>query len=136
MSASPVIALRKAIRARLLSDATLVAALGGARIYEEAPPGATPPYALFMDTQLRDWSGALSRGAEQLLTIAVFSTQRGFGPALGVAQQLVDLLDEAPLSLEGHRLIDLRFVSLDTKRDATGRFARVAVQFRATTEYL
>jgi hypothetical protein len=136
MSASPVIALRKAIRARLLSDAPLVAALGGPKIYEEAPQGAATPYALFMDAQMRDWSGALSRGAEQFVTIAVVSTQRGLGPALGVAQQIADLLDEALLSLEGHRLVDLRFVSMDTKRDVSGRFARVGILFRATTEYL
>lgn len=136
MSASPVIALRKAIRGRLLADAALVATLGGSRIYEEAPQGAAAPYALFLDTQMRDWSGALSRGAEHFLTIAVISTQRGLGSALGAAQQIADLLDEAALTLEGHRLIDLRFVSLETKRDASGRFARVAIQFRATTEYL
>ncbi|CAJ0851740.1 hypothetical protein AMST5_00463 [freshwater sediment metagenome] len=136
MSASPVIALRKAIRARLLSDAPLIAALGGPRVYEEAPQGAATPYALFTEAQMRDWSGALSRGAEQFMTIAVVSTQRGLGPALGVAQQITELLDEASLSLEGHSLIDLRFVSMDTKRDASGRFARVAVIFRATTEYL
>ncbi len=70
------------------------------------------------------------------MTIAVVSTQRGLGPALGVAQQITELLDETSLSLEGHSLIDLRFVSMDTKRDASGRFARVAVIFRATTEYL
>jgi hypothetical protein len=136
MSASPVIALRKAIRARLLSDAPLIAALGGPRVYEEAPQGAATPYALFTEAQMRDWSGALSRGAEQFMTIAVVSTQRGLGPALGVAQQITELLDETSLSLEGHSLIDLRFVSMDTKRDASGRFARVAVIFRATTEYL
>jgi hypothetical protein len=136
MSASPVIALRKAIRARLLADPLLVAALAGPKIYEEAPPGAAAPYAIFMDSQMRDWSGALSRGAEQFLTIAVISTQRGLGQALGAAQQIADLLDEAQLSPEGHRLVDLRFVSMETRRDASGRFARVAVLFRATTEYL
>ncbi|MGJ0510419.1 MAG: DUF3168 domain-containing protein [Methylocystis sp.] len=136
MSASPVIALRTAIRARLLSDAALVAMLGGPRVYEEAPQGAATPYVLFADAQMRDWSGAASRGAEHFHTIAVVTTQRGFGAALKAAQQMIDLLDEAPLSLEGHALVDLRFVSMETKRDAAGRFARVSILFRATTEYL
>ncbi len=136
MTASPVIALRRAVRASLLADATLVDALGGQRVYEEAPRGAETPYALFTDAEMRDWSTTLSRGAEQFFTLAVISTERGLGPALGVAHQIVDLLDDAPLTLEGHRLVDLRFVSMNTKRDATGRFARVAMIFRATTEYL
>lgn len=136
MSASPVIALRVAIRARLMADTALVAALGDKRIHDEAPRGVSTPYVLFADAQMRDWSGALSRGAEQFLTLAVVTTQRGLGSALGMAQQLVSLLDEAPLTLEGHKLIDLRFVSLDTRRDLSGRFARVSLLFRATTEYL
>lgn len=136
MSASPVVSLRKAIRSRLSGDAALVSALGGVKIYEEAPRGADSPYLLFADAQMRDWSGTLSRGAEQFFTLAVVTTQRGLGAALGIAQQVVTLLDEAPLKLEHHNLVDLRFVSLDTRRDQGGRFARVLLLFRATTEYL
>jgi hypothetical protein len=136
MSASPVLALRKAIRAALLADATIVAALGGPRIYDEAPRGAETPYAHFADAEMRDWSAALSRGAEQFLTLAVVTTERGLGPALRIGQQIVDRLDTSALTLEGHALVDLRFLSMNTKRDASGRFARVALLFRATTEYL
>ncbi|WP_457795735.1 DUF3168 domain-containing protein [Methylocystis sp. S23] len=136
MSASPVISLRKAIRSHLLADPTLVAALGGAKVFDEAPRGAEPPYALFAETQMRDWSTQASRGAEQFLTLAIVATQRGLGAALAIAQRVVDRLDEAPLALDGHALIDLRFVSLETRRDQSGRFARVAILFRATTELL
>lgn len=136
MSGSPILALRKAIIARLVANATLVDALGGAKIYDEAPRGAETPYALFTDAQMRDWSAQSSRGAEQYLTLAVVTTQRGISGALGVAQQIINLLDEAPLTLVGHALVDLRFVSLETKRDQNGRFARVVMTFRAVTEYL
>jgi Protein of unknown function (DUF3168) len=136
MSDSPVLALREAIRAHLIADATLLATLGEAKVYDEAPRGVSPPYVLFADTQMRDWSGATARGAEQFLTLAVVTTQHGLASALGAAQQIVALLDEAPLALEGHGLVDLRFVSLDTRRDQSGRFARVSLLFRATTEYL
>lgn len=136
MSASPVIALRKAIRAHLLADAALVAALGGQKVFDEAPRGDETPYAIFAETQARDWSADMSRGAEHFFTLAVVSTQRGLNAALSIAQQITSLLDEAPLTLEGHALTDLRFLSLETKRDDKGRFARVALRFRATTEYL
>lgn len=136
MIASPVIALRKAIRTRLLADAALMTALGGDKVYDEAPRNIDPPYALFAETQMRDWSAEASRGAEQFLTLAVVTTSRGLSAALSVAQLIADLLDEAPLTLEDHALIDLRFLSMETRRDQSGRFARVAIRFRATTEYL
>lgn len=136
MSASPIIALRKALRAHLLADATLLGSLGGAKVFDEAPRNADPPYVLFADTQMRDWSALGSRGAEQFLTIAVVTTQRGLGAAIGLAQQIVDRLNEAPLALNGHALVDLRFVSMEAKRDPNGRFARASILFRATTEFL
>ncbi|QGM96323.1 DUF3168 domain-containing protein [Methylocystis parvus] len=136
MTSSPVIALRKAVKTHLLADAGIVAALGGAKIFDEAPRNGDPPYILFADAQMRDWSAQASRGAEQIMALAVLSTQRGLGVALNLAQMVVDRLDEAPLALDGHTLIDLRFVSLDTRRDQSGRFARVTMLFRATTEFL
>jgi hypothetical protein len=136
MSASAIIALRKAIRARLLGDAALVGALGGSKVFDEAPRSADPPYALFAETQLRDLSADLSRGAEQFFTLAVVSTARGLSGAPEISHRLITLLDEAPLALEGHALVDLRFVSLETRRDPGGRFARVNLRFRAATENL
>lgn len=135
MSASPVVALRKAIRAFLLADSGFAAALGD-KLYDEAPRGVEPPYALFADVQLRDWSADLSPGAEQFFTLGVTSTMRGLSEALELAQRIVGLLNEAPLNLQDHRLIDLRFQSMETRRDQNGRFARVNLRFRATTEYL
>lgn len=136
MSASPIISLRKAIRVRLVGDAAIVGALGGPKVFDEAPRNADPPYILFTDTRMRDWSTRDSRGAEQFLTLSVVTTQRGLGAALGVSQTIADILDEASLALEGHSLVDLRFMSMDAKRDQSGRFASVAILFRATTEFL
>jgi hypothetical protein len=64
------------------------------------------------------------------------STMRGLSEALELAQRIADLLDEAALSLQDHRLVDLRFLSMETRREQSGRFARVNLRFRATTEYL
>ncbi len=136
MTSSPVLALRTAIRARLLADSGLVTALGGPKIYDEAPANTPTPYVLFADAQHRDWSAQLSKGAEQFVLISVISTSRGLSETLGLAQRLVDLLDEAPLALQGHALIDLRFLALETRREQSGRFARANLRFRATTEYL
>ena len=134
MSVAPVTALRRAIRSALLADSALLAQLGGPKVYDEVPSGTAAPYVVFADTQWRDWSASLSRGAEQIFVLAVWSTQRGLREALDIGERVVELLDEAPLVLSGAALVDLRFQQLETKRDATGRFARVNLRFRATTE--
>lgn len=134
MTISPVVSLRKAIRARLSADSALLAALGAVKIYDEAPRGAAAPYVLFSDAKLRDWSTSDSRGAEQIFVISIVSIERGAAEALALGQRIVDLLDEAPLALDGHLLIDLRHQSAETRREHNGRFARVDLRFRATTE--
>lgn len=134
MSASPVLALRVALRAALVGDAALVAMLGGQKVYDDAPNDAAPPYVLFADTQSRDWSSDLSRGAEHFFVLSVVSTHRGVAEALSIADRLVALLDEAALTLQDHRLVDLRVLAMETRREQQGRFARVDLRFRAVTE--
>ena len=131
---SSVLALRRAIRSALLEDSALTQLLGGAHVFDEAPPGAPTPRIAFSDMQSRDWSAQGVPGAEQLLVLTVWSGERGARAALDIADRIVALLDEAPLELAGHRLIDLRFVALATRREQNGRYARADIRFRATTE--
>jgi hypothetical protein len=131
---SPVLALRRAILTTLLADTMLAGLLGGAHVYEEAPPGAPVPRIAFSEAQHRDWSARDSRGAEQMIVLSVWSGARGTREALDIADRVIGLLDEAPLALAGHQLIDLRFVALATRREQNGRFARADIRFRATTE--
>jgi PAS domain-containing protein len=134
MGAIASFALRKAVRAVLVSDKALVAALGGAKIFDEVPRGMSAPFITFGDTQWRDWSTATDRGADQVFVLDIWTDHRGIRQALDLAERLAALLDSAPLTLEGHRLIDLRFNALDTRRDANGRLARASLRFRALTE--
>ncbi|MFV0279242.1 MAG: DUF3168 domain-containing protein [Rhodoblastus sp.] len=132
--ASPVLALRRAILQALAADAQLSAMLGGAHVYDEAPPGAPTPRVAFAETQTRDWSAQNSRGAEQFVVLTVWSGARGTREALDIADCIVARLDEAQLALAGHRLIDLRFMTTATRREQNGRYARADIRFRATTE--
>jgi predicted oxidoreductase len=136
MTTSPVTALRKAIHAKLTAASALVAALGGTKIFDEAPRNIEAPYITFSDTQVRDWSSSLSRGAEHLFVIAVWSAERGTTQAIEIGNSVIGILDDAMLDLDGYKLVNLRFVQFETKREANGRFARVNLRFRATTEEL
>lgn len=131
---SPVIALRKAVRAALAGDATLLALLGGAKVFEEAPRGAPPPWITFGETASRDWSTSSDRGCDQRLALHVWSGAGGLEECLVIAERVATLLDEAQLTLEGHRLARLTIVAQEAGRDARGRFSRASLRLRALTE--
>ncbi len=131
---SPVVALRHAMRERLLADAELVSALGAARIHDVAPRQTAAPWIAFGETRLRDWSTSSGRGVEALLDIDVVSDQPGAREGLQLAEQVTRLLDDAALSPGGWRLVRLALVATDARRSDQGRFARVALRFRALIE--
>ncbi len=136
MTTSPVLALRQAIRAAVSGDVALMEALGGRSIFDEAPRQTPTPYIIFGESQLRDWSCDLSPGAEQFFTLSVITTQHGATQALSLSQQLHDRLAATPPVMTGHRLIDLSCLAIENKRDSAGRFTKVNMRYRATSEYL
>ena len=130
MSRSPIIALRAAIRAAL-------AVLPGALAIHDGPPrDAAFPFLSFAATRERDLSTQTDRGSETLVDLDVWGDADSMRPALALADRVIAALDEAPLALMGHRLVDLRFVQMETRREQKGRVARLALRFRAFTECL
>jgi hypothetical protein len=114
---SPVLALRRAILDAASADAELRSLMGGSlRLYDEPPRGAEPVYALFGDVKAEDWSTDLDRGHAQSLDLVVWSEKGGARTALMVADRLFAILDDAPLALEGHRLVNLRVTELASAR--------------------
>lgn len=109
--------------------------MGGAlRLYDEPPRGAEPVYALFSDARAADWSTDFDRGHEQSLGIVVWSERGGARTALTVAERFATILDDAPLMLDGHRLINLRVTELASERDKDTQLIRVSLRLRAVTE--
>jgi len=131
----PLWALRRAIHARLSGDAELSGLLGGPRIYEEPPRGAQPPYVVFGEATSRDWSDTSGDGHEHIVTILVWSGEPGAKQALRLAERVAALLDEAELALQGHRLVNLRLVAQELKREGRPEpLRRVSLRLRAVTE--
>lgn len=134
MSALANLELRIALRAWLLADAGLAGVLAGGKVYEEAPPSAQPPYVTLSNIVSRDWSTCTEEGALHDITLDVWSSHRGSAEALTLADHLAAALDDAPLSITGHALISLGVQSIETSREAKGRFARARMRLRAVTE--
>lgn len=136
MSTSPVTALRAAIRTALLADTTLTAMLGGPNVFDEAPRSVNPPYVTFGDALWRDLSTRSDTGAEQFVILNAWSLERGRHEALDIATRVLGLIQDQPLVMTGFNLVNLRLVSLETRREHNGRFARASLKLRAYTEAL
>ncbi len=131
----PVLALRKAILDAARADAALAALMGGeVRLYDEPPRAAEPVYAVFGDVTADDWSTDLDRGHVQNLDLVVWAKQGSARTALAVADRLAAILDDAPLPLDGHRLVNMRIGAMRSTKDEKTSLARVTLSLRAVTE--
>jgi len=135
MSLSPILALRKAIRTTIETAPQLQALLKNRTVFDEAPSGLDPPYSYFGETQLRDWSVDEAHGAEQIITLSVVTLHNGISIAVNIGQWIVETLNHAPLILDGHALVDISFISMETRREQNGRLSKVNLRFRVMTEY-
>src|SRR4029078_3322525 len=127
-------ALRAAVHAALIADHALVASLGGPKIYDEPPREATFPYVALGETRVADFSDGGEAGLEHHLTLHAWSRQGGQREAHVIAGALLQALDDAPLALAGHRLVNFRFSTPHVTLGAGGRTYRALVRFRAVTE--
>jgi Protein of unknown function (DUF3168) len=127
-------ALRAAIHTALNANAALTAVLGGARVYDEPPPSPVFPYVTLGEARVADYSAGSERGEEHQLTLHGWSRQGGHREAHLVTGAIMDALDDAPLSLPGHHLVNFRFALADVRREPDGRTYHALIRFRAVTE--
>lgn len=123
------LALQKAIYARLAADEALAALVGG-RIHDNAPGDVGLPYLTLGDNDTRDWPG----GTEHRLSLHVFSRGGGRAEAKTIIGAANAALHDAALTLEGHALVNLRFLDATTRRERDGETWRGTIRFRAVTE--
>jgi hypothetical protein len=127
-------ALRASIHDALVADGALNTLLGGPRIYDEPPRGVAFPYVTLGEARVSDFSTGTEPGEEHQLTLHAWSRQGGHREAHLIAGALLQALDDAPLTITDHRLVNLRFALADVRREADGRTYHALVRFRAVTE--
>ena len=127
-------ALRAAIHDALSADGALNALLGGPKIYDEPPREAAFPYVTLGEARVQDYSTGSEPGEEHQITLHAWSRQGGHREAHMISGALLQALDDAPLTLADHRLVNLRFAVADVRREADGRTYHALVRFRAVTE--
>lgn len=128
------VALRVAVHDALTGHAGLLSVLGGPKIYDEPPRAAAFPYVTLGEARISDFSSGGERAEEHQLTLHAWSRQGGHREAHLITGALMQALDDAPLMLEGHHLVNFRFAVADVRRESDGRTYHALLRFRAVTE--
>ncbi len=133
---NPILPLKAAIRAVLISDPALLAVLGGARVYDETPRNTPFPFVTFGVFTANDNSTSSDRGHETKLELDVWSRNGSTKQPLLIANRIEELLHDQPLTLVGHHLVNNQIIDSDTTLERDGETIRVTLRFRAVTEVL
>ena len=88
--------LQKAIY-QILAASLPLASIVGARIYDEVPQGASFPYIVIGDDDLKPWDLDCKLGFEALITIHAFSRYKGRKEAKEIGAKIYDLLHNASI---------------------------------------
>jgi hypothetical protein len=126
-------ALQQAVFATM-STSEAVRDIAGERVFDAVPRGAAFPYIVVGDASETNASTATEEASEHSLEIRVWSRGGGTREIKLVAEAVREALDGAELTLDGHALIDVRFVSADFARESDGETYRAVMRFRAVTE--
>ncbi|MBS0273735.1 MAG: DUF3168 domain-containing protein [Proteobacteria bacterium] len=128
-------ALQGAVFAALSGDGTIQSLLGTPpRIYDAVPRGASFPYAVLGDGKETNAGTATEEGSEHVFAVTAWSRNGGHAESKSIADAIRFRLNNATLSLNGHALVDLRFLNCDYARETDGETYSATLRFRAVTE--
>ncbi len=128
-------ALQQAVFATLcVSDAVKEIAGDPPRVFDAVPRRAVFPYIVVGDDSEANWDTATDAGSEHTLSVQVWSRAGGRKEIKLAAEAVRGSLDGASLTLDGHTLVDLRYLAADFARQNDGETFRATLRFRAVTE--
>ena len=125
--------LQKAIYQRLMDDPALQGLIGDpAHIFDDPPKGADYPYIVIGETKSTDWPG-VEGGLEHDIRVHAFSRYAGRREIKQIQSAVYDVLHDVELSLDGLKLVNLRFIFADVLRRTDGDIFHGVSRFRAVT---
>lgn len=132
---SPDLALHKALLDHLRADPDLIPLLGDPpRVHDQPPAERTYPLVVFGRAEARPWGGLEGEGLEQVLTLTCLSRFDGAEEAKAIVAALRARLHNAALTLDGHRLVNLRVTYGDVFRSPDAGVFQGVTRLRAVTE--
>jgi len=134
MPLNPALDLQAAIYGALTGHAGTIAALGGAKIYDDVPQASSFPYVTIGDIETRDWDTQTSVGHEHIVTLHIWSNHRGRKQVQTIIGEIDEVLDDRNLPLQNHQLVNLHVIFWSALRDVEGHAYHGIVRLRAVTE--
>ncbi len=137
LPAGPDAALMAAIVAALQTQPQLSAVIGG-RVADGPMPGMTSPFIYCVQSQVQPWGGlapnAGPEATEHVLMATAVSRSGQIGDARALAALIRATLHDAPLTLAGFHLVNLRVVFTDVYPAADAVTYLGVVRLRAVVE--
>ena len=127
-------ALQRSVYRALAGSSALTTLLGGARIYDDAPQGASFPCITLGQSVIRDWSTGTEHGAEHSLTLHVWSRSGGKKQVHEIIDEIRSVLQDKPLLLTDRYMINLCHEFSEARLDPEGDTFHGIVRYRAVTE--
>jgi hypothetical protein len=123
--------LRNSIGQALKGSSDLAALLGGVRIYDRPTQATGFPFITLGQSPLRDWSTGSDDGAEQRLTVHVWSPFGGKKHMQDIVKAVRATLNDLPLAAGRHR-VTLYHEFSEARLDPEGDSFHGTIRYRAT----
>nr|WP_321463381.1 DUF3168 domain-containing protein [uncultured Cohaesibacter sp.] len=127
-------ALEQSLLDYLKSDATLIALLGGLRLYDEPSRNARFPYLTVITSYSRDWSTGTEVGEEHRIIITAWTASEDKARQQSIFARLQELLTDPALVLADHILVNLQTERIELRPDRKNHLLQGVMQIRAVTE--
>lgn len=124
--------LRNSIGQALKGSSDLTALLGGVRIYDRPPQATGFPFITLGQSALRDWSTGSEDGAEQRLTVHVWSPFGGKKHMQDIIKAVRASLNDRPLPA-GRDRVTLHHEFSEARLDPEGDSFHGIIRYRATS---
>lgn len=122
--------LQMAVYSRLAADAAIDAAVDGA-IYDAVPDAAPDLFVALGPEKVTGVSDSGGDGAVHQMRVSVVTRRGGYIAAKAVAALVCDSLAGADLPLARGRLVSMRFLRAEARRDEGEGTRRIDLLFRA-----
>lgn len=125
-------AVQRALYEALRSYPPLMERVTG--IFDHVPEGQPLPYITVGEAMETDWSAAEFSGRDHRLAIHAWSAHAGMAEVKDLLGLVDEALEHMPASLDGHRLVSLRFISSRVFADVEDGIRHGVAEYRARTE--
>ena len=127
-------AMQKALYAVLSANAGLKTEIGDPpRIHDDPPPDAVFPYIVLNESRAAPLAG-VDDAIEHNIRIEIISRHAGRREVKRLIDVLYDALHDADFAVEGHHLVNIRFVFGDVFARFDLKLYRGVARFRAVTQ--